>query len=479
MSLTASMWTSVSGLLAHGEKMNVVGNNIANVNTVGFKASRMDFQDFVHQTVNAASGPAQVGRGTSIGAIYGDFSQGAFETSNETTDLGISGKGFFKVVPKNGDDAYYTRAGNFRFDAQGYLVDPHGYVLQGWGIERPTLNLATSSGTSAATATNTGSRIVGTGVPQDVRLASFSCDPKHTTNMTVAVNLDSNSGAEKARNDANPFAALFENWNIQRDANTGKFAPPLGTNGFAFQSSMTVYDEGGTPHVLTIYFDPVEENDVNGIEDPQNKYWEFLVTMDPSEDKRVFLDDDLTDGDGNRPAGGATVPDDKLGLLMSGTLTFNTSGQFQDMMAFVPTVGGAGFADPSTWVPAPISSNGFPMFAANFSGRPGASEVWDQGAPAIGTNPARPVPAQPTVGAPGSLNPEAIGYYTELNLGLGSTSNWWQIPGTATDPYTLDSLSRVPGPTFAADGKYVAGPMAGILGGFGPAGQLHEPYTTA
>src|SRR5215469_4497749 len=97
MSLSASMWTSVTGLLAHGEKMNVIGNNIANVNTVGFKGSRMDFADYVQQTVHSLAGLSQVGRGVMIGAIYGDFSQGAFETSNEVTDIGVNGKGFFKL----------------------------------------------------------------------------------------------------------------------------------------------------------------------------------------------------------------------------------------------------------------------------------------------------------------------------------------------------------------------------------------------
>ena len=76
MSLTASMWTSVSGLLAHGEKMNTIGNNISNVNTVGFKQQRMDFQDFVYQSIGTANGLGQVGRGTTIGAVMNDYSQG-------------------------------------------------------------------------------------------------------------------------------------------------------------------------------------------------------------------------------------------------------------------------------------------------------------------------------------------------------------------------------------------------------------------
>jgi len=73
MSLTASMWTGVSGLLAHGDRMNVIGNNISNVNTVGFKGQRMDFADFVYQDSFSLSGMTQIGRGVRIGAVMGEF----------------------------------------------------------------------------------------------------------------------------------------------------------------------------------------------------------------------------------------------------------------------------------------------------------------------------------------------------------------------------------------------------------------------
>ncbi|MDR1243383.1 MAG: flagellar hook-basal body complex protein [Deltaproteobacteria bacterium] len=472
MSLTASMWTSVSGLLAHGEKMNVIGDNIANVNTIGFKSSRMDFQDFVYQTVNAASGPAQVGRGVSINAIYGDFSQGGFEMSNEATDIAIGGNGFFRVRPRTSDDAYYTRAGNFRFDAEGYLVDPHGYILQGWQVELPTLSMATSGVISASS--GTGSRIIGTGVPQDVRLASFSCDPRHTTSITLAVNLDQNCGAEKASNSAanpnylgagayanagaiaaafptaaagnfvdntttgtewtfngatwtdstnpigttshvlpsNIFAAMWQNWDATPNAQ-GTIEPPLGLDGFTYQNSIKVYDEGGTPHTLTIYFDPVQDSTISP-PDPTQNHWEYIVTMDPTEDIRNFDT-------------GGTVPVAKKGLLMAGSISFSTSGEIKNMSAYVPTEGGANFANMSTWIAAPISSSGYPMFAANFTGQPHASEIWD------------PLNL-PTGAAPGKLNLQTKGFLTELNLGIQSTSNWWTIPAGAT-PGTYTGLT--------------------------------------
>ncbi len=414
MSLTASMWTSVSGLLTHGEKMNVIGNNIANVNTVGFKASRMDFADFVHQDISALGGPAQVGRGVTIGAIFGDFSQGAFETSTEATDIAISGNGFFRVVPKQSEQAYYTRAGNFRFDSEGYLVDPHGYVLQGWGIESSSLNIANMN---ANIANNSNSRIKGTGMPQDVKLENFSCPPKHTDNVTMAVNLDSVLVSDKSLSAANPFFGMFEKWDTTPNAAGELDHLPLGQESFAYQQTITVYDEGGTAHSLTVYFDQVTNqtapNDVNNL-DTGKRYWEYVVTMDPTLDQRIFPDGEMSDeGKSHR------------GLLMTGTLTFDTKGQIIDQSAYVPT-SAANMDDLSTWVAAPLSSNGFPMMAPNFSGRPNASEIWS-------TN--------PTVAGPGTLNPETSGYLIELNLGMRNKSTWWTSPTGATS-VTADAVGK-------------------------------------
>ncbi|MBR3664412.1 MAG: flagellar hook basal-body protein, partial [Desulfovibrio sp.] len=87
MSLSANMWTSVSGLMTHGEKMNVIGNNLANVSTLGFKAQRADFSDFIYTDYGTTSGADQVGKGVGICALIGDFSQGGFENTNSATDL--------------------------------------------------------------------------------------------------------------------------------------------------------------------------------------------------------------------------------------------------------------------------------------------------------------------------------------------------------------------------------------------------------
>lgn len=377
MSVTASMWTGVSGLLAHGEKMNVLGNNIANVNTVGFKGSRMDFQDFINQDVYSAAGVSQVGRGVSIGAIFGDFSQGAFETTNEATDLAIGGKGFFQVRPKGQETAYYTRAGNFRFDNDGYLVDPHGYVLQGWEIEKARPSLSTST----AQVTSTISQIKGAGSPKDIKLDGFTAEPQHTSTITSAHNLDARDGGDKSVNATNPFFSVFNNWD-------GSASTPLADSRFAYQTTIKVYDEGGTAHELTIYFDQVSTDTVDNAASGK-RYWEYMVTMNPS--------DDLRSVNGLNFAGTSAA-----GILMTGTLTFDTSGQLTDMTAFTIASNATGsLKDMNNWVPTTFSNNGYPLFVANFSGVANASY----------TSPTVPTEAEP--------------YLMELNFGLRNLSNAW------------------------------------------------------
>lgn len=397
------MWTSVTGLLAHSEKMGVVSNNIANVNTVGYKGSRMDFADFVTQSVGTLAGNQQVGCGVTLGAIYGDFAQGSFETTTEATDLAISGNGFFTVVDQTTGATYYTRAGNFRFSADGYLVDPNGYVLQGWEI-------STTSSNSLSTSTNA-TGIIGQGVPVDIKLDNFSCDPHHTSYVTMNVNLDSSATDNTTSATGNDFAALMETWSATYNVGTGEWDDPLSDDSFAYQTSITVYDEGGTAHVLTIYFDKVDTGSGS------DSYWEFIVTMDPSEDKRDF------DGTGtlmNDTTAGYTG----AGLLMTGVITFNSSGQMTDMAAYVPgaSTTNATLQDTSNWELAPLSDSGYPMLVANFTGRTDASSIYT---------------------ATGDINPEVKGYTIDLNLGYRSKSGTWDTTASGGST-TLNAIGTDP-----------------------------------
>jgi flagellar hook protein FlgE len=134
-----SMFSAISGLRAHQTKMDVTGNNIANVNTVGFKASQTVFQDTLSQVIRAGgapaadrggTNPAQVGLGVKVAATTTNWTQGATQSTGRSTDFMIEGDGFF--VTRSGTENLYTRAGSFDFDGEGKLVTPNGGVLQGW-----------------------------------------------------------------------------------------------------------------------------------------------------------------------------------------------------------------------------------------------------------------------------------------------------------------------------------------------------------
>jgi len=133
-----SFSASLSGLNANATYLSVIGNNLANINTIGFKASAVSFQDLVSQSVSGSSiNPMQVGLGVMTGSIAPVFSQGSIESARDSTYAAIQGGGFFVVRGPGGETAY-TRAGNFSFDASGGLVTPDGWKVQGWSTTDPT-----------------------------------------------------------------------------------------------------------------------------------------------------------------------------------------------------------------------------------------------------------------------------------------------------------------------------------------------------
>jgi len=139
MALLNSLFAGVSGLRNHQSMMDVIGNNIANVNTIGFKGSRVTFSDTFNQFVKAGTNPStntggtnsfQVGLGMKVNSIDRNWNQGTFERTGITTDLALQGQGLF-VLKSNGQQLY-SRAGAFIFDADGKLVNPqNGAVVQG------------------------------------------------------------------------------------------------------------------------------------------------------------------------------------------------------------------------------------------------------------------------------------------------------------------------------------------------------------
>ncbi|MEZ4483689.1 MAG: flagellar hook-basal body complex protein [Syntrophotaleaceae bacterium] len=140
MAISSSLYSGISGLNTNGNAMAVIGNNIANTNTVGFKASRTVFSDLLSASINGSGGASQVGRGTGLSTVDNIFGQGTFESTESNTDLAIEGDGMFVLREPSNTTNYYSRAGAFRFDGDGYLVNPEGLRVQG----KATMTSATS-----------------------------------------------------------------------------------------------------------------------------------------------------------------------------------------------------------------------------------------------------------------------------------------------------------------------------------------------
>lgn len=184
MSLMKSLNSGVSGLRAFQTKMDVIGNNIANVETTGFKASRITFTEMLSQQIgsgqssdSAPSSAAQVGLGTRISSIDRDFNQGGLQSTGRKSDLAIEGKGFFMVG--DGDQSYLTRAGNFAFNKDGFLVDQSGRTVQGYN--------AGANG-----------EVQASGTPDSIRVDFENVfSPKATQNIFMAGNLSSETSTKQ------------------------------------------------------------------------------------------------------------------------------------------------------------------------------------------------------------------------------------------------------------------------------------------
>ena len=175
MSLIGTMDSGVSALRTFQTGLEVIGNNIANVNTTGFKGSSAKYSDSFSNILQASSpAPASgngsdtpttgVGTGVGLAGITVNFSQGSLESTGNSTDLGISGNGYFVVKNSLDSSVYATRVGSFRMDSQGYLVSQQGYRVQGL-----------TGGTAAAAPATVGDIKLGT-PPVGTELQSFSID---------------------------------------------------------------------------------------------------------------------------------------------------------------------------------------------------------------------------------------------------------------------------------------------------------------
>src|SRR5712692_1074433 len=131
----SSFFTALSGLNANSFALSVIGNNLSNLNTVGFKGSRANFKDLLSTTVgfNGANAALQLGLGVTLAGIQNLFSQGSIQNTSIPTDVAIQGNGFFVLglSGATGNNLVYSRAGNFGIDVQGHLVSQQGLLVQG------------------------------------------------------------------------------------------------------------------------------------------------------------------------------------------------------------------------------------------------------------------------------------------------------------------------------------------------------------
>ncbi|BDU77493.1 flagellar hook protein FlgE [Mesoterricola sediminis] len=144
MGLYSSFYASLSGLSTNASALSVIGNNLANLNTAGFKGASSEFQDLfaaaiANQGTQGNGNPMQVGLGASLGSVATNFSQGSFQQTGNVTDMAMQGNGFFTLQNKQGS-AVYTRNGNFTIDKSGFLVDSQGNKVMGWNATNGVVN---------------------------------------------------------------------------------------------------------------------------------------------------------------------------------------------------------------------------------------------------------------------------------------------------------------------------------------------------
>ena len=269
MSLVGSLYVGASGLNAATTELDVVGDNIANASTVGFKSARTVFADAMAQQLVGESG--QVGLGVTTMTVQKDFSEGGFTTTGLATDVAIQGNGLFVVKGNHDgeDGTFYTRNGQFTIDKDGYLTNLDGLRVQ--GLQADASGALTS------------------GLLGDLQVGNASAPAKATDSITIRGNLDQT---------ATPMT--FDPANPKTTSN--------------FTTSMTVYDSLGKPIQLDIYFSKNDPTDPTATQPGDSGDWTYHVMTDGA---NLAFD---SDGTTAAVAGTATQ-------VASGTLRFDTAGR--------------------------------------------------------------------------------------------------------------------------------------------------------
>jgi len=343
------MYVGATGVTAHGDKMQVVGNNLANISTVGYKKADAQFADLMSARASTGSAyyqsgavqTSQMGMGVGIGEIRNIFKEGGLENTNTNTDLAITGQGFFGVRKVSGaatagtGASHFTRAGNFRFNNEAYMVDPHDYRLQGYAVDRETGVVSTSVSDIQLPYEDI--------VVDGVTTRLVRSDPKLTSTIDMITTLDAQA-SDLHTSSTNPFFALLDSYN----GNLSNASTPFGDSPPAYSSSLNVYDSDGNSHDLTVYFDPVSSNTVSNAT-PGFTYWEYVVAVPGSSD------------------GSSAYGTSGAGLAGLGVLTFNGSGELVNHSAYtLNTASSAGGKSLGAWEPTTFSTEGHPQFTYSF-----------------------------------------------------------------------------------------------------------------
>lgn len=206
MSLLSSFQTGVSGLQAAGNSMSVIGDNIANAGTNGYKGSRAEFQDMLSNSLKGIEGGDQIGTGVKLAHVRGKFTQGSVSRTETVTDLAINGGGFFTVDAPFG--RAYTRDGSFHFDKEGSLVNGDEYKIMGFAADEK-------------------GQITSKMAP--IKLGNTTVPATATKEVKMSMNLDSRDNIR-----------VFDPKNPEKTSN--------------FNTGFTVYDNIGTAHLVTMYY---------------------------------------------------------------------------------------------------------------------------------------------------------------------------------------------------------------------------------
>ncbi len=231
-----SLNSAISGLQSFQTELDVIGNNIANANTVGYKSARMDFHDAFSQTLQAGGGgrsSMQVGSGVGAAAITNMFGQGPLSGTGNQTDLAISGDGFFLLRDSASGKEFVTRAGNFHLDSDGYLTSTEGFRVRGYS----------DSGLSAIGDL----RIDATGAPAtaapDAKFDSFAIDKEGRVMVRLTDGTTFARGQVLLQNVTNPQALLKEGENLYSGLSlAGALASPVppGQSGAGYLKASTL-----------------------------------------------------------------------------------------------------------------------------------------------------------------------------------------------------------------------------------------------